>query len=378
LAEGFFAYLDRRSLFEASDIYRVADDEDRVGRSLVRLAILGAGGVAQAKYLPAIARLRSSWEPLELVALSTLDARQAEKLGRAWSVPVYAESGKLLREHAPDAVLVTSSDEAHRELTLAALGAGAHVLVEKPIARSLVDADSMCRAAEAAGRVLLTVSNKRYSPPYAEAHRLLALGAVARPSVFSAKFALGYDYVDLLESGTVHVFDLARFFIGDIRRLSAVAPPQLRSQRAGRGPENVVVTCEFANGAVGTIVSSATALSLHPWERVEIFGDGAWLSIEDQATLTLHAGEYEPARSWAPVVPNTLLSAEEWGGYVGMLEDFLAAVRGGRPASTSLWDGYRALELVVATRLSLARGCPVELPLDPAEAMHELQGIRAQ
>jgi predicted dehydrogenase len=361
---GFFGRLDPRAVFETGDVYRVGHDEERAARAPVRLAILGAGGVAQAKYLPAIARLRSQWEPVELVAISTLDGRQAEKLTRVCGVPAYADSGELLGAHSPDAVLVTSSDEAHRELTLAAFDAGAHVLVEKPIARSLADAEEMCRAADAAGRVLLTVCNKRYSPPYVEARSLLDSGALPRPSVFSAKFVLGYDYVDLLESGAVHIFDLARFLMGDVRRLSAVAPPPLRPQRGGSGPENVVVTCEFTSGAVGTIVASATALSLHPWERVEIFGDGAWLAVEDGASLMLHAGEYEPARSWAPVLANTLLSAEELGGYVGMLEDFLRAVRGAGPVSAAPWDGYRALELVRATHLSFARDGPVALPLE--------------
>jgi predicted dehydrogenase len=125
---------------------------------------------------------------------------------------------------------------------------------------------------------------------------------------------------------------------------------------------NVVVTLEFTSGAVGGVVTSAAALSLHPWERVEIYGENAWLQVDDQSTLTLHAAEYEPAHVWSPVVPNTLLSAEEWGGYVGMLEAFLAAARG-ETTGFAPTDGYRALELVTATRLSLTRGEPIDLPL---------------
>jgi predicted dehydrogenase len=352
---GFWAHLDRRAIFERGDVYRVAFDAERAARRPVRVAVLGAGGVAQSKYLPAIAQLRTRWDPVELVALSTLDTRTAEKLSSLWNVPVYTDSDSLLHDHAPDAVLVTSSDDAHAELTLAALEAGAHVLVEKPIATSLENAAAMCRAAETAGRMLATACNKRYSPPYAEARRLLEQGAVPRPALFSAKFVLGYEYVDLLASGTVHMFDLARHFMGDVRRLSAVS--------AETALANVVVTLEFARGGIGSVVTSAAALSLHPWERVEIFGENAWLQVDDQSTLTLHGAEYEPAHVWTPVVPNTLLSAEEWGGYVGMLEAFLAAVRDEATDFAAI-DGYRALELVVATRLSLARGAPVDLPLD--------------
>jgi predicted dehydrogenase len=356
--QGFYAHLDRKALFEHGDVYRIAIDRERAARAPVRVAILGAGGVAQAKYLPAIARLRMLSEPVEVVAVSTLDEGQRDKLSRIWRVPAYADSDALLREHAPDAVLITASDSAHCELTLAALAAGAHVIVEKPIACSLTEAAEMCRAAEAADRTLMTTCNKRYSPPYAEARRLLDLGLVREPSLFAAKFTLGYDYVDLLASGTVHVLDLARFLIGEIRCVSAIAAP-VRRERS-----TIIITLEFASGAIGTIITTATALSLHPWERVEIFGDGAWFCVDDQATLTLHSGEYEPAQVWSPVIPNTLLSAEDWGGYFGMLEAFLETIRRCQPAAP-IWDGYRALELVVATRQSLDRGGPVELPLDP-------------
>lgn len=349
----YWGHLPSRALFEDGDVYRVGFDAERAERAPVRLAVLGAGGVAQVKYLPALLQLRTRWEPVELVALSTLDARQGEKLAALWGVPAYRDSLALLREHAPDAVLVAASDAAHAELALAALEAGAHVLVEKPLAPSLEQAAEIVRAAEATDRVLLTTCNKRYSPPYAEARRLLESGEVPHPHLLAAKFVLGYEYVDLLPSGTVHVFDLVRFFLGDVRRVTATAAEARR--------ESLAVTLEFASGAVGSIVTSASGLSLHPWERVEVFGDGAWLCVEDQATLTLHPGEYEPARVWAPVAPNTLTSAEEWGGYVGLLEAFLAAVRGGdRPAVD---DGYRALELVVAVKRSLAGGGPVALPL---------------
>jgi len=67
-------------------------------------------------------------------------------------------------------------------------------------------------------------------------------------------------------------------------------------------------------------------------------------------------------------VPNTLVSAEEWGGYVGLLAGFLSAARGAGTTPAAVWDGYRALELVVATRRSLAERGPVMLPLDAGDS----------
>lgn len=345
-------------------MYRVAPDEERAAQRPVRVAILGAGGVAQAKYLPALARLRAGWEQVEVVAVSTLDELQAEKLRTTWRLPVHRDSYELLLEHRPEAVLVTSSDDAHSDLALAAFEAGAHVLVEKPLARTLPDARRILEGAERAGKLVITACNKRYSPPYLQARALLDAGAVPTPSLLHGRFVLGYDYVDLLPSGTVHLFDLVRYLLGDLVRISATAPSTSLRPRRGSGPAQALVECEFACGARGSLLTTATGLSLHPWERIEVFGDGAWLSIDDQATLTLYAGEYEPAQTWGPVLPNTLVSAEEWGGHVGMLDDFLTAVRsGGDPVTTSRWDGYRACEVVAATELSLERGQPVTLPL---------------
>ena len=55
---GYWAHLDRRALFERGDVYRVAFDAERAARTPVRVAVLGAGGVAQSKYLPALAKIK--------------------------------------------------------------------------------------------------------------------------------------------------------------------------------------------------------------------------------------------------------------------------------------------------------------------------------
>jgi len=367
----FLELLDAEAVFRRADVYQLAYDEDRAAKASVRLAIIGAGGVAQAKYLPAIGRLRSRWEPVELVGLVTADAQQADRLRRGWSVPVFADARRMLDEARPDAVIVSTPDGLHAEHVIASLEAGAHVLVEKPIARRLTDARRMLDAAHAAQRLCITVCNKRYSPPYAQARWLVDQGRIGRPALLSGKFTLSYDYVDLLEVGTVHLFDLVRYLAGDVAAVAAVAAPSRRNDRYRF--ENVALTLTFGSGAVGSLVTSSTATSFHPWERMELFGEGAWLAVDDQRAVTLYPGDDAPAERWEQVVPHTLLSAEEWGGFVGLLEDFLDAVRGQELRRTRPDDGYRAYELVVATQLSALRAAAVDLPLDAAAADAELR-----
>src|SRR2546423_5242726 len=98
---GFWAHLDREAVFERGDVYRVGFDAERAAHAPVRLAVLGAGGVAQSKYLPALAQLRPRLDPAQPVAPSTPDAPAAAKLATVPGAPGYADSPTLLRDHRP-------------------------------------------------------------------------------------------------------------------------------------------------------------------------------------------------------------------------------------------------------------------------------------
>jgi predicted dehydrogenase len=241
--------------------------------------------------------------------------------------------------------------------------------VEKPIARSLVDAANMVNAANKSNCILMTVANKRFSPPYRRAKWLVEHGALQNPALFSGKFNLGYDDVELFESGTIHLLDLVGYLMG---KVSAVSATGVRRYSNSAYPvDNAAVTLRFASGAVGNLYTSASALSFKPWERVEVYGNHAWLSVEDQNQLILYENEMDGARLWQPVVPNTLLFDEEFGGYMGLIENFAQSIRGAETPLVTGKDGYVAFELLRAVQLAIARGEWVSLPLEPASADEE-------
>ena len=357
-------------MFTGGDVYGVGYDDERAARPPLRLAVIGAGGVAQSKYFPAITRLRTLWEPVEITAFAEPREDHGRKLQAIYGSRWYADYQALLAGEEVDGVLVLSPDALHAEHSIACLEAGRPVLVEKPVARSLAAAERMCRVADERGLTLMCVANKRCSPPYRRARHLLDHGALPDPALFAGKFNLGYEYVDLLESGTIHLFDLARFLMGDVAEVSALGVNRYAHSR-GYPIDNAIIACAFASGALGSLHTSCSALSLKPWERVEVYGDHVWLAVEDQWTLTLYDDERGPAKSWSPAPPNTLLFDEEWGGYMALVENFLQVIRGvARPVVTG-WDGYRAYELNVASHLSMARKAPVVLPLDASAADDE-------
>ncbi len=372
MAADTYGHTPADKAFEQMDVYGIAYDKERAARAKVRLGIIGAGGVAQSKYYPAIARLRMIWEPVEIVAFAEPREAHGRKVQAIYGGRWYGDYRAMLAEERPDGVLALGPDDFHAEHTLAALEAGCHVLVEKPIARSLVDAREMCRKADETQRALMTVATMRYSPPYRRAKQLVEQGVVANPAMFVGKFNLGYDYVDLLESGTIHLFDLTRFFMGDVATVRAVGVNRYQRSRRCYPLDNAIATLEFASGAIGTIYTSATALSFKPWMRVEVYGEKAWLSVEDNEELILYDSEEGPAQSWKPVVTNTLLFDEEFGGFMGMVENFLQVIRGKEKPVVTGWDGYHAYELKAATQLAIARKETVSLPLEPEAADGEV------
>lgn len=370
-----FAHSPYEKMFDQADVYGVGYDEERQRKKMVRLGIVGVGGVALSKHIPAIARLRSIWEPIELVAICNRDECKGRHAAEICNARWYADITDMLDNEQLDGVIVCSPDSLHIPHTLECLRRGIHVLTEKPLSDTLSGAFAACEEADKTGKVFMTVSNKRFSPPYYRAKKLMVDGCVKDPAMFITKFNLGYSYVNILEGGTVHVLDLMRYFMGDVKNISAVGTKKYNFNKTGYPFDNATAIVEFESGAVGSVYTSATALSLKPWEVVEIYGEKSWLKVDDQYSLTLYDDEVGPAKTWTPVIPNTLMFDEEFGGFMGLIENFCNAIRGLEKPLVTGWDGYKALELIYAFHISVHDGGKVELPLDPEYADRRMKEI---
>jgi predicted dehydrogenase len=370
MSQRAYGHTPIQKAFGKNDVYGINYDPERAARRPIKLGIIGAGGIAQSKYLPAIARLRMLWEPIEIAAFAEPRAVQAYKVERIYGGTYYPDYREMLDNENLDGVVVLSPDHLHAEHTLGCLEAGLPVLVELPIARGLEDAERMCKIADERKLTLMTAANKRFSPPYRYAKQALEDGVIVRPALFAGKFNMGYDNVDLFESATIQLFDLARGFMGEVKSVYCIGTNHYR--RGGYPIDNATMTLQFASGAVGTLYTSSTALSFKPWERIEIYGDHRWIAVEDQYEFLVYGGETEPIRSWRPVVPHTLGFDEEFSGCMGVIENFVQAIRQKEQARVTGWDGYRAFEILTAAQLSLCRAAPVSLPLRPAAADQEV------
>jgi predicted dehydrogenase len=130
----------------------------------LRVGVVGGGLIAQAMHLPYLAHLSDRFE---VVALADPSARVRDGVGRRFGIPdTYPGHRELLERTDLDAVLICAPAAAHAEIALAALDAGLHVFVEKPMCLTLAAADEIVRAAGEAGRVVQVGYMNRFDPAY--------------------------------------------------------------------------------------------------------------------------------------------------------------------------------------------------------------------
>jgi len=96
-----------------------------------------------------------------------------------------------------------------------------------------------------------------------------------------------------------HVLDLIRFYMGDLSSLTAYSVNQYG--RASYPFDNASIAMKFKSGGVGSLHVSSSGLSPKPWKRIEIYGDQAWLAVDDNSTWNLYDSGRGPGNVWQPV-----------------------------------------------------------------------------
>ena len=133
----------------------------RSSQSPVRVAVIGAGFVATKGHLPALKHNPDT----QVVAVVDVNAARAAEVARAFDIPAtYTDYVTMLREVAPDLVIVGTTNLYHAPVSVDALNAGAHVLCEKPMALTVADAQAMADAAQRNNRLLTIGVHNRFRP----------------------------------------------------------------------------------------------------------------------------------------------------------------------------------------------------------------------
>jgi predicted dehydrogenase len=254
----------------------------------MRVSIIGAGLQCRRR-APVV--LESKHD--KLVSISNKDFAHAEAMARQYGCVADRSWTDTVRRDDVDAVIVCTPPHVHAEIGIAAMRAGKHVLCEKPLARTVAEAEDMLRVSRETGRVLKCGFNHRHHPAIWEAKQRLDAGDLGRPLFSRCRYGIcgrpGYEKEwradpnqaaggQFIEQGT-HGIDLIRWFMGEIAEVACMtATHYFKAQ-----------TLEDDGFALFRTASGGTAClhtSLAQWQNLfsfEVTGDEGYARVEGLA-----------------------------------------------------------------------------------------------
>jgi predicted dehydrogenase len=306
---------------------------------------------------------------VELVGIADDDQERGKPYAERFQARFYPSYEALLAEGL-DGVLVCSENVNHRPLVEMAAGAGVHVMSEKPLATSLVDARAMVDACEGAGVILMTAFPMRFSAPMIEVKTLLEGGALGQ--VYTCNTTNQGQmprrhrewFVDKRLAGggavmdhTVHLADLLRWYLdSEVIEVYAQTNHILHADTVDVETGGLVMLT-FANQTFATVDCSWSRPFYYPtWGglAMQLVGERGIVHVDGfRQNLTTY-GRPEQHTAWS-----------YWGSDMNqaMVEEFVAAIRDVRPPAVTGYDGYKAVEIALAVYASAESGQPIALPL---------------
>jgi UDP-N-acetylglucosamine 3-dehydrogenase len=328
----------------------------------LRIAFLGCGFITRVHSR----NLRSLRQDI-VCAYASRDAARAEAYCRRFGgAAPYADYAAAIEDPAIDAVVIAVPPRLHLDLTLHALGAGKHVLVEKPAYLRLEEYETVARARDQAGRVVLVGENDHYKPLAVRLRALLAEGVIgemvfAHFTTIARRLKTAEDWRNdeamaggdaFFEEG-IHWLHLAGSLGPKITTVHGYRPSASRTG-PDRRAKSMMVAFRYDNDAVGALFYSRELPSLLRGLRLsKLFGRDGIITFESNGLFVLVRGKGLPRLVFPGV--------RDIRGYRAMYRDFLRAVREGGPPEMSL---ERAIEDQRLMERIYAAATPAEaLPL---------------
>jgi predicted dehydrogenase len=299
-----------------------------------------------------------------------------------------------------DLVDVVTPGNTHREIVLAALEAGKHVLCEKPLANSLPEAREMLAAARSAGTVNMVCFNYRRAPAVQLARKLVEegrLGVIRHwRATYLQDFIMDPDFPliwrlksEVSGSGALgdigaHIVDLAHFIVGPISEVTGMTQTfieerPLEEASAGGGREMGQVTVDdaaaflarFENGAVGTFEATrfaagrrnrnsfevngsrgSVAFDLERMNELEVFFTDDEPDVQGFRTVNVTDPDHPYTGAWWP--PGHILGYEHT--FIHTVKDLMDGIEAGESPAPTFEDGYRCQAVLDAVERSAASG----------------------
>lgn len=312
---------------------------------------------------------------------------KTERIARlAGAEGAFFDLEQAVNDERVNALTFALPHDLHRSAVELAAGAGKHALVEKPIATNLADADAMIAAAKRAGTILMVAEDMHFRPAIREAAQLIAQGAIGEPLYFMAHsagvrrpsgWAADKDRLGggvLMDIG-VHYVRALRLLMGEPDSVFASKSMQINTKMSGEDSAQLLFSSRFGweghmllswssqRGHLPDVVVAGEKGTIYLWPGARYF-DFYPVKPRFVTQMISYVRPYSlQTKLMKPGLQRVRkhLSDRDHTGYLGEMQEFVAAVSEGRPTVTPPEDGRRDLEIITRCYAALAEHRPVEI-----------------
>lgn len=349
----------------------------------MKYALIGCGRISPNHLASAIE------QNLEIVAVCDVVKERAEEKKKQFNLPdsvqVYTDYKLMLEEQKPNLVAIATESGKHAAIALDCIDKEANLIIEKPIALSLSDADKIIEAAERKGVKVCACHQNRFNKSIRKIRESLEEGRFGKLLYGTAhiRWNRGRDYYEqapwrgtyeqdggALMNQCIHGIDLLRWMMGDdAEEIYGVTKRQFHDYLECEDIGMAVV--KFKNGAIGTIEGTTNVYPKNLEETLYLFGEKGTVKLGGKSTNAIDVWDF--ADEMDTDKENKGLSEQTvnvyGNGHTSLFADVIDAIVNDRPPYVDARAGARALETVLAIYKSSFTGKPVKLPLEDCSAM---------
>lgn len=344
---------------------------------MLNFALVGCGRIAK-RHAELLGK--GQIEGARLVAACDVVPDKARRIGGEFGVPVFTDMHEMMQSVEVDVVSVLTESGYHAEHVVELARHGKHVVVEKPMALTLHDADRMIRACDAARVKLFVVKQNRFNVPVMKMREALEEGRFGKlvMGTVRVRWCRRQDYYDqdawrgtwamdggVLTNQASHHVDLLEWMMGDVESVFALSRTALVDIET---EDTAVVALRFANGALGVIEATTAARPTDLEGSISILGEGGAVEIGGFAVNELKVWRFsQPRDEDADVLGRFSVNPPSVYGYghQAYYDHVVDCIRNDREQLVDGLEGRRSLELINAIYESIETGREVSLRFRP-------------
>ncbi|MDD7347307.1 MAG: Gfo/Idh/MocA family oxidoreductase [Clostridiales bacterium] len=345
----------------------------------MKYALIGCGRIATNHLKAAINNNLDIVAVCDIISKKTNELLSKHGLEGDDKIHRYVDYKEMIKEEKPELVSIATESGNHAEIALFCIDNGVNLIIEKPMAMSIGDADRIIAASEQKGVKVSACHQNRFNVAIQELRKALEKGRFGKLSHGSihVRWNRDHGYYDqapwrgtwaqdggALMNQCIHGIDLLRWMMGDeIEEVYGATRQQFHDYLEAEDLGMAVV--KFKNGAIGTIEGTTNVYPKNLEETLYIFGEDGTVKIGGTSTNNIDvwdfADETEKDRKNKGLQEET--SNVYGNGHTSLFADVIDAIKNDRKPYVDAYAGRNALELVLAIYKSQKTGEPVKFPL---------------